>query len=253
MLGGDGADELLAGLSDLHGRARRRSLPTLAAAGQALAGAAVGGCRWITAISASTSSSSNSSGARPSRCRWPTSAGSARSPAPRSPGCWSTAIRSTSRREHLRRAEALDGGSDPLSRSLALYQDTYLPEDILTKVDRASMACGLEVRAPFLDAELVDFMQVLPPSFKFGRNQTKRLLKRAAASRLPASILARPKKGFGIPVAAWLRGPLAPLMTSSWAASAWSDRGCFVPTRLPGGSANTSRASATIASPSGPS
>jgi asparagine synthase (glutamine-hydrolysing) len=106
----------------------------------------------------------------------------------------------------------LTGCVDPLSRSLALYQDTYLPEDILTKVDRASMACGLEVRAPFLDVELVDFIQVLSPSFKFGRNQTKRLLKRAAASRLPASILARPKKGFGIPVASWLRGPLAPLL-----------------------------------------
>ena len=115
-------------------------------------------------------------------------------------------------REHLRRSETLEGCHDPLSCSLALYQDTYLPEDILTKVDRASMACGLEVRAPFLDTELVDFMQVLPPSFKFGRQQTKRVLKRAAASRLPASILARPKKGFGIPVANWLRGPLAPLM-----------------------------------------
>ena len=115
-------------------------------------------------------------------------------------------------REHLRRCETLAACSDPLSRSLAMYQNTYLPDDILTKVDRASMACGLEVRAPFLDVKLVDFIQVLPPSFKFGRNQTKRLLKHAAASRLPASILARPKKGFGIPVAAWLRGPLAPLM-----------------------------------------
>jgi asparagine synthase (glutamine-hydrolysing) len=115
-------------------------------------------------------------------------------------------------REHLRRYEMLEECPDALSGSLALYQDTYLPEDILTKVDRASMACGLEVRAPFLDAELVNFIQILPPSFKFGGNQTKRLLKRAAASRLPASILARPKKGFGIPVAAWLRGPLAPLM-----------------------------------------
>jgi asparagine synthase (glutamine-hydrolysing) len=114
--------------------------------------------------------------------------------------------------EHLCRARALAGGADPLSRSLALYQDTYLPEDILTKVDRASMACGLEVRAPFLDAQLVDFIQGLPPAFKFGQNQTKRLLKRAAAARLPRHVLQRPKKGFGIPVANWLRGPLAPLL-----------------------------------------
>ena len=82
------------------------------------------------------------------------------------------------------------------------------------------MACGLEVRAPFLDAELVDFIQVLPPSFKFGRNQTKRLLKRAAASRLPASILARPKKGIRHPgggVAAGTAGPVDGRI--SWAAS----------------------------------
>ncbi len=112
--------------------------------------------------------------------------------------------------EHLRRASAVDAGPDDLARSLALYQETYLPEDILTKVDRASMACGLEVRAPFLDAELVDWVHTLPSSFKLGRNRTKRLLKHAAARRLPASILARPKKGFGIPIARWLGGPLAP-------------------------------------------
>ncbi len=131
--------------------------------------------------------------------------------------------------EHLRRARGLDGSADPLSRSLALYQDTYLPEDILTKVDRASMACGLEVRAPFLDAGLVDFMQSLPPSFKFGRNRTKRVLKRAAASRLPASILARPKKGFGIPVANWLRGPLAPLMNQLLGRERLEQQGIFRP------------------------
>ncbi len=134
--------------------------------------------------------------------------------------------------EHLRRAAAVDGGPDALSRSLALYQDTYLPEDILTKVDRASMACGLEVRAPFLDAELVDWVQTLPASFKFGRNQTKRLLKRAAARRLPASILERPKKGFGIPVARWLRGPLAPMVDRApGPRSAASARGSSAPRR----------------------
>jgi asparagine synthase (glutamine-hydrolysing) len=134
--------------------------------------------------------------------------------------------------EHLRRARSLDSSADPLSRSLALYQDTYLPEDILTKVDRASMACGLEVRAPFLDAGLVDFVHSLPPSFKFGRNRTKRLLKRAAARRLPARILARPKKGFGIPVANWLRGPLAPLMNQLLGRLRLEQQGIFRPDQV---------------------
>jgi asparagine synthase (glutamine-hydrolysing) len=116
--------------------------------------------------------------------------------------------------EHLARAGGLEpaGVADPLERSLLLYQDTYLPEDILTKVDRASMACGLEVRAPFLDAELVDDLARLPSSHKLGRGQTKRLLKRAVAGRLPALVRKRSKKGFGIPVARWLRGPLGPLL-----------------------------------------
>jgi asparagine synthase (glutamine-hydrolysing) len=131
--------------------------------------------------------------------------------------------------EHLRLARAVDDGPDALTRSLALYQDTYLPEDILTKVDRASMACGLEVRAPFLDAELVDWVQTLPASFKLGRGQTKRLLKRAAAPRLPASILERPKQGFGIPVARWLRGPLAPLVEQFLGRDRLERQGIFRP------------------------
>lgn len=114
--------------------------------------------------------------------------------------------------EHLDRDAMIPPGADRLTRSLLLYQDTYLPEDILFKVDRASMATSLEVRAPFLDTELVDFLAMLPPVFKYGRGQTKRLLKRAAASRLPLAIRKRSKKGFGIPVARWLRGPLGPLL-----------------------------------------
>ncbi len=134
--------------------------------------------------------------------------------------------------EHLARAALFLGVGDPLNRSLALYQETYLPEDILSKVDRASMACGLEVRAPFLDATLVDTIQGMPGEFKYGRHQTKRILKLAAAGRLPAKILARPKKGFGIPVARWLRGPLAPLLESLLAPERIERQGIFQPNEV---------------------
>jgi asparagine synthase (glutamine-hydrolysing) len=131
--------------------------------------------------------------------------------------------------EHLGRSAALAPGADPLTRALALYQDTYLPEDILTKVDRASMACSLEVRAPFLDAVLVDAIAVLPAAFKYGRRQAKRILKRAAADHLPPAILARPKKGFGIPVARWLRGPLSPLLERLLSRTRLESQGLFQP------------------------
>jgi asparagine synthase (glutamine-hydrolysing) len=131
--------------------------------------------------------------------------------------------------EHLARAGALAPAADELTRSLALYQDTYLPEDILTKVDRASMARGLEVRAPFLDSELVERMQSLPSAYKRGRGRTKRLLKRAAVGRLPASILDRPKKGFGIPVARWLRGPLSGMLDDLLGPKRLERQGLFRP------------------------
>jgi asparagine synthase (glutamine-hydrolysing) len=129
--------------------------------------------------------------------------------------------------EHLARARSLAPGADSLTRSLALYQDTYLPDDILAKVDRASMACSLEVRAPFLDTGLVDRIETLPSVYKYGRGQTKRLLKRAASGRLPASILQRPKKGFGIPVARWLRGELSPLLDRMLSPSRLERQGLF--------------------------
>ncbi len=91
------------------------------------------------------------------------------------------------------------------------------------------MACGLEVRAPFLDAELVDVVLKQPARFKYSRKQTKRLLKRAVSGRLPSSILERPKKGFGIPVARWLRCELAPLADRLLAPDRLRRQGLFRP------------------------
>ncbi|MBI1324944.1 asparagine synthase (glutamine-hydrolyzing) [bacterium] len=98
-------------------------------------------------------------------------------------------------------------------RLLYQYQSTYLPEDILLKVDRASMATSLEVRAPFLDADLVDWVAGLPYDVKRRGRCGKWLLKQAMHGKVPEFVTRRAKKGFGIPVAAWLRGPLRSWMT----------------------------------------
>jgi asparagine synthase (glutamine-hydrolysing) len=81
----------------------------------------------------------------------------------------------------------------------------------LVKVDRASMACSLEVRAPFLDYTLVEFLNGIPPDLKLRGMQTKYILKRAMGSLLPPGIAGRGKKGFGIPVAKWFRSELREL------------------------------------------
>jgi asparagine synthase (glutamine-hydrolysing) len=105
-------------------------------------------------------------------------------------------------------AAALPTTGDGLQRLLALDFTTYLPGSVLTKVDRASMAHGLEVRPPLLDDALVDFAFSLPGRYKLRGRRGKYLLRRAARGKIPDAIVDRPKKGFGIPLAAWLRGPL---------------------------------------------
>jgi asparagine synthase (glutamine-hydrolysing) len=103
---------------------------------------------------------------------------------------------------------ALPPTGDRLARLMLLDLVTYLPGSVLTKVDRASMAHGLEVRPPFLDNDLIDWALSLPSTYKVRRDRGKFLLKLAAKGHLPESVIDRPKKGFGIPLAAWLRGPL---------------------------------------------
>lgn len=101
---------------------------------------------------------------------------------------------------------------EPLAPATRYFLKHYLPDDILTKVDRASMMHSLEVRAPFLDRELVEFVQQLPGRFKLRCWQTKYLLRQATAPggplEIPRAITQRPKKGFGMPVARWIRGRL---------------------------------------------
>lgn len=112
---------------------------------------------------------------------------------------------------------ALDREADspePIDRQSAVLLGTYLAEGILTKVDRASMAVSLEVRAPFLDHLLVDWVTRLPADMKMRGGAKKWLLRETLRGRLPDAILDRPKKGFGIPLAKWLRGEM-----HDWAAA----------------------------------
>jgi asparagine synthase (glutamine-hydrolysing) len=108
----------------------------------------------------------------------------------------------------VREAFAAAPAGDPLAGMLAADVALSLPDDFLVKVDRASMAHGLEVRPPLLDHELMELAARIPSGLKVRGGQTKWLLRHAYRGRLPESILWRPKAGFDIPVDIWLRGPL---------------------------------------------
>jgi len=97
---------------------------------------------------------------------------------------------------------------DLLSRVQYLDIKTYLPDDILVKVDRASMANSLEVRAPMLDHQFMELMATIPTSLKLQGIKGKYVLKKAFEGRLPPDVLWRPKMGFGVPLAQWFRNDL---------------------------------------------
>lgn len=110
--------------------------------------------------------------------------------------------------EFHRRFYHQPGRSTPLSQSLRHNFFSYLPFDLLVKVDRMSMAHGLEARSPFLDIALVEYTAALPDRFKLNGRASKYILRRAFADIIPPSITARGKMGFGMPLGTWFRGHL---------------------------------------------
>lgn len=126
------------------------------------------------------------------------------------------------RRHHVRCAHL-----DTVSQVQYLDMKTYLVGDILTKVDRASMAHALEVRVPFLDHKLMEWVSGLPVDFKLKGTEGKYLLKRALEPYLPHDILYRRKMGFAVPLAEWFRGPLEGRLRASLLSPRMADTGLF--------------------------
>ena len=104
--------------------------------------------------------------------------------------------------------------ADPLAKILLTDYKTYMSDDILVKVDRATMAVSLEGREPLIDHRLAEFIMGLPPEFKIHHGVSKRLLKDIVHKYIPKTIMDRPKMGFGIPVSSWLKHELKPLLLS---------------------------------------
>ncbi|MFQ6014042.1 MAG: asparagine synthase (glutamine-hydrolyzing), partial [Anaerolineae bacterium] len=111
-------------------------------------------------------------------------------------------------RQHFEDCLAAVRDLDPISQLLYLNTKTYLPEDLLVKADRMSMANSLEVRSPFLDQELLQFAAEIPVSLKLNGLTTKYILKKALRGLVPQEIIERPKHGFGVPVGRWFRTEL---------------------------------------------
>ncbi len=131
-------------------------------------------------------------------------------------------------RHHAAQADT----DDPLALVQYLDYKTWLVGDINTKVDRASMAHSLEVREPLMDHQLIEWLATLPSDLKIQGGEGKHLFKKACEPLLPADLLYRPKMGFSVPLASWLRGPLAQRVRQSVLSPRMLDCGYFEPARL---------------------
>jgi len=124
--------------------------------------------------------------------------------------------------------EGADGyGFDNLNLMLYMDLKTWLPDDLLSKVDRMSMAASLEARVPYLDHRLVEFAFALPSSMKLRGSTGKYILKKVASKYLPKEIINRRKMGFGVPLASWFRKELRPLLVDTLHSEKFQKRGYF--------------------------
>jgi asparagine synthase (glutamine-hydrolysing) len=126
-------------------------------------------------------------------------------------------------REHAARART----GDPLDALLYLDSKTYLPGDILTKVDRMSMAASLEARVPLLDHKLIEFVTRIPAAHKMNGTQTKHIFKLALGGLVPAAILERTKQGFGVPIERWINERLRERVRGTLEEARTRQRGLF--------------------------
>jgi asparagine synthase (glutamine-hydrolysing) len=117
----------------------------------------------------------------------------------------------------------------PHSRMMRFDFETYLPEDVLTKVDRMSMAHSIESRVPLLDNEVIDFAATLPASMKIVNGRRKHVMKEAVKHLLPPGILDRKKQGFGVPLGVWFRGGLTDVFSDILGSATMRQRGYFEP------------------------
>lgn len=121
------------------------------------------------------------------------------------------------------------GNREPLNRSLYVDTKSYLCDNILTKVDRMSMAVSLETRVPFLDRELVELAFRIPTQYKINRGKTKVLLKTLAAQQVPPKCVYRPKEGFSIPIKQWLKTQFRPILEDYLQPELLQQQGLFQP------------------------
>jgi asparagine synthase (glutamine-hydrolysing) len=123
--------------------------------------------------------------------------------------------------------ELISGYNDPLAYMMAVDYQTYMVDDILQKVDRATMSVSLEGREPFLDQNIIEWAAQIPSDHKYYKGQKKYILKQIVHKYIPAEIMERPKMGFAIPLAAWLSNELKDLVEENLSDASLAEHGLF--------------------------